>query len=34
MTQFFRKRTLSLSMVVLVMLGILMVQSTISYSTT
>ena len=34
MTQFFRKRTLSLSMVVLVMLGILIVQSTISYSTT
>ncbi len=34
MKQFFRKRTLSLSVVVLVMLGILLVQSTISYSTT
>lgn len=34
MTQFFRNRTLSLSMIVLVMLSILLVQSTISYSTT
>lgn len=34
MTQWFGKHTLSLSVVVLVMLGILLVQSTISYSTT